>query len=442
MEKLAIKGGKKLRGEILVSGSKNVALKLMVAACLTSEEVIIENIPLISDLMIMADIIKQLGGKVNFLDHSVKIKVEKFNGDKILLEKSAEIRTSFIFLAPLLARIGSAIVPNPGGCRIGARPIDRVISGLKKIGASIKYNSEDGYFHAKTKGLKGTEYRFSKNTHTGTETMILASVLAKGGTTLQNAAEEPEIDELIAFLNLMGAKAKRKNKRTIVIEGVKKLHGAKFKVKADRNEIVTFAVAAILTEGDVFIKNADKNGLLEFLEELKKIGAGFEEKKKGIRFYYKDKLKPTDITTTFYPGFMTDWQGPWTILMTKANGVSTIHETVYENRFSYVEELEKMGVGLKLYNPKVENPEKLYNFNIDDDSDNFFHALRIIGPMKPHNAVLMVSDLRAGATLVLAALSAKGESVIFGLDHLDRGYENFDKRLKSLGADIERIEDE
>lgn len=256
---------------------------------------------------------------------------------------------------------------------------------------------------------------------------------------LKNAAEEPEIDELISFLNKMGADIKRVEPRTIVINGVSKLHGVNFRIGTDRNEIITFAVAGIITQGDIFINNITRNGLTEFLKELDKIGAGYEEQKNGIRFYYKGLLKPTDITTSFYPGFMTDWQGPWAVLMTKAQGESVIHETVYENRFSYVSQLRRMGAKIRLFNPIVENPEKIYNFNIKDDKKSYFHAAKIFGPEELHNGIVEVSDLRAGATLVLAALAAKGESVIFGIEHLDRGYENFEKRLKSLGASIKRV---
>ncbi|MEK7060989.1 MAG: UDP-N-acetylglucosamine 1-carboxyvinyltransferase [Patescibacteria group bacterium] len=443
MERLVIKGGKKLRGTVEVAGSKNVALKALVAACLTDEEVIIENIPLISDVFVMTEIIKELGGEVNFKDHIVSVRMRKFDTYKILLEKAAEIRTSFMFLAPLLLRTGKAIIPNPGGCRIGARPIDRVINGLKKMGVIIKYQSKDGYFHAIVgeAGLKGIKYRFSKNTHTGTEALIMAAVLAKGRTILDNAAQEPEVDELINFLNQMGARIRRVKPRTVIVDGVDKLHKAKFRISADRNEVVTFAIAAILTEGDIVIKKINKLGLLEFLDVLAIAGGGFEEKEDGIRFYYKGKLKSTKVTTFPYPGFMTDWQGPWSVLMTKAQGMSIIHETVYENRFNYIEELEKLGANVELFNPKVKNPDKVYNFNVTDDK-NFFHAARIFGPAKLHNGVVTVSDLRAGATLVLAALSAQGESIIFGLEHLDRGYEKFDKRLKKLGANIKRINDE
>lgn len=441
MEKLIIKGGKKLKGEISISGSKNVALKVLVAACLTDEEVVIENVPLISDFLIMAEIIKELGGKVAIKDHTVSIRLEKFKKNRISLDKAAEIRTSFMFLAPLLVRTGKAIIPNPGGCRIGARPIDRIVDGLKSMGVGIDYLSEDGYFHASRnpkKGLSGTKYRFVKNTHTGTETMILAAVLANGRTVLENAAKEPEVDELIEFLIQMGAKIKRKALRTITIEGVKKLHGARFRISPDRNEIVTFAVSAVITGGDILIKDIQKEGLADFLNTLEKAGGGFEERENGIRFYYKGELSATDVVTSFFPGFMTDWQGPWAVLMTTARGVSTIHETIYENRFSYVSELKKMGAHIELYNPKVTSPNKFYNFNISDDK-NYFHAEKIFGPTRLHNGVINVADLRAGATLVLAALIAKGQSAVFGIEHLDRGYEQFDKRLRSLGADVKRV---
>jgi UDP-N-acetylglucosamine 1-carboxyvinyltransferase len=442
MEKFKIKGGNKLKGQVSIFGSKNVALKVLVAACLTKEEVNIKNLPLISDVLTMADIIEHLGGKIEFKDHALTIKLADFSSEKISLDKAAEIRTSYMFLAPLLARKGKAVIPNPGGCRIGARPIGRVINGLKKMGVQVKYSSKDGYFHAEApNGLKGTHYKFEKSTHTGTETMILAAVLAKGTTVLDNAAQEPEIDELIVLLRRMGAKITKEFPRRIVINGVENMHGANFKVFPDRNEVVTFAAAAIITEGDIFIKDITQKGLEEFLEMLDKIGAGYEIKNNGIRFFYKGQLKATDVTTGYYPGFMTDWQGPWVVLMTKADGVSLLHETVYENRFTYVEELQKMGANIELFNPAVKDPEKFYNFNIHDDKKKNFHAAKIFGPTKLHNGIVDITDLRAGATLVLAALAADGESVLAGLEHLDRGYEHFDSRLKELGASIKRVKE-
>ncbi len=443
MEKLVVNGGKKLKGEVSILGSKNVALKVLVAACLTSDEVVVENVPIISDFITMANIIEHLGGDVKFKDHTVSVKMKKFSSDKIFLAEAADIRTSYMFLAPLLARMGQAIIPNPGGCRIGARPIDRVVEGLKKMGVKIKYDSKDGYFHAiSPKGLNGTTYKFDKNTHTGTETMIIAASLAKGKTILENAAQEPEIDELIGLLNRMGAKIIRENKRRIVITGVENLHGARFKIIPDRNEVITFAVAAILTEGDILIKDIKRKGIEEFLELLNACGGGFKETKEGIRFFYKGELKAIDVKTSSYPGFMTDWQGPWAVLMTKAVGTSTIHETVYENRFTYVDELRKLGAHIELFNPKVKNPTKFYNFNIKDDNGKYFHAAKITGPTLLHNGIVNITDLRAGATLVLASLAAKGESVLLDVEHLDRGYEQFDKRLRGLGASIKRVNGE
>ncbi len=441
MEKFVIQGGNMLKGAVKVSGAKNVALKVLVAACLTDEEVVIENMPLISDVYGMIDIMKELGAEISLEDHTATIQLKEFATHELSLDKAAKIRASVMLISPLLARVGEAIIPNPGGCRLGARPVDRIIEGLKSMHADIVYNSEDGYFHGKTQGLQATEYTFPKNTHTGTETLILAAVLALGTTILHNAAQEPEIDDLITLLNAMGSNIKRTAKREITIKGVKKLQGAHFTISPDRNEIVTFAIAAVLSRGDIFIESAKQEGLEEFLEKLEETGGGYEIKDTGVRFYYKGELKATDIVTSIYPGFMTDWQAPWAVLMTQAKGISTIHETVFENKLGYVHELRKMGANIKFFNPKVDNPESFYNFNLEDDNPEYFHAISITGPSKLHNAVVNMLDLRAGATVVLAALAATGKTTIFGIDKIDRGYEKFEKRLYNLGADIKRIEE-
>ncbi len=444
MDKLIVRGGRKLIGGTSVSGAKNVALKALVAACLTDEEVTIKNIPLISDFMVMTGIIKELGGDVRIKDHTVCIRVKRFKKERIALEEGAKIRTSAMLMSPLLVRNGRAIIPNPGGCRIGARPIDRTIRGLRKMGVSTVYNSRDGYFYLRKdhKIKDQVTYTFGKTTHTGTETLILKAAISNFKTILKNTALEPEVDELIALLNKMGARIKRAAPRTIVIEGVNKLHGTTFVIGPDRNEIVTFAIAGIATKGDVFVKGAQSANLSDFLEKLDKCGGGFEKKKGGIRFYYKGALKSTSVTTSPFPGFMTDWQGPWAVLMALAKGESIVHETVYENRFGYINELRRMGADISLFNPKVENPEKVYNFSLSDNKREYFHAARIKGPTGLHNAVVNISDLRAGATLVIAALIASNKSVIFGVEHLDRGYEKFEERLKALGADIKRLKDE
>lgn len=441
MKKYVVRGCNKLAGEVAVSGAKNVVLKAIVAACLTSDPVEIKNIPLINDFFILLELVREIGGKVYLSGHTVKIEVPEIKNIKIPLEMGAKIRTSSMMAAPLLARRGEALIPNPGGCRIGARPIDRHMKGLVTMGVESHYSSSDGYFHLKTKELHGTTYRFSKNTHTGTEFLILAAVLANGATTIENAAEEPEIDDLIALLNQMGANIKRKNARTIVIIGVAKLHGTSYTIMADRNEVVTFAVLSALTGGKIYIKNVQMKNIEAFLSEFGEAGGVCEEKKQGVRFYMKNGIKPRDITTSAHPGFMTDWQGPWAIFMTQAKGVSTIHETVYESRFGYYEELTKMGAALDLFTPKVSYPEKFYNFNYSKETEAQ-QGLRIKGPTPLHNGVLSISDLRAGATVVIAALIAKGESVIYGAEILERGYENFDARLRALGADIKVAEDE
>lgn len=446
MEKIVINGGKKLKGSIGVSGAKNVALKTLVAACLTDEEVVIKNIPLISDFMVMVAIIRELGGEVKIEDHTAYIRMKKFKKEKISLDEGAKIRTSAMFLSPLLTRMGKAVIPNPGGCRIGARPIDRTVKGLKKMGFEALYNSKDGYYYFKKnehkKNKAAVTYRFEKSTHTGTETLIMAAVLGFGKTILENAACEPEVDELIALLTQMGAKIKEKGKRrTIEITGVKKLHGTEFSIGPDRNEIVTIATAAILTKGDVFIKNVGNVDLSAFIEKLEEAGGGIEKKDNGTRFYYKGSLKSVSVQTSSYPGFMTDWQGPWAILMANAKGDSIIHETIYENRFGYVKELKKMGAKIILFNPDVKNPEEIYGFNLSDNNPSYFHAIEVKGPTELHNGIVEISDLRAGATLVLAALSATGESVILGAEHLDRGYERLEEGLGSLGADIKRVKE-
>lgn len=439
MEKYIVKGGQTIKGRTRVSGAKNVALKALVAACLTDEKVVIKNIPLISDFMIMVDIMKELGGEVELTDHEAVLQMRQFKHSVIPLDKAAHARTSAMFIAPLLARTKEAVIPNPGGCRLGARPIDRMVDGIEKMNVTIEYKSEDGYFHARTDGLMGIEYSFTKNTHTGTETMIIAAVLAEGTTILRNAAEEPEIDDLIELLNSMGANVKRTGHREITIHGVETLHGATFRISPDRNEIVTLAIAALVTKGDVFIEEAQQVDLTAFLEKLAEAGGGYAKEGDGIRFFYKGSLKAVDVETSIYPGFMTDWQAPWAVLMTQAEGTSIVHETVFENKMGYVKDLRKMGAKVKLFNPDVADREKVYNFNLADDSPSYFHAVRITGPSQLHDAIVTMLDIRAGAAVVLAALAARGETTIHGVHLVDRGYEKFEERLRALGAQIERV---
>lgn len=439
-ESFVIQGGKPLRGEIKVAGAKNVALKVLIASLLTKDELILHNIPVIDDVIRLLEILKSLGIKSNIDGHTVSISSKNIKSTTVPLEVGARIRASYLALGPLLARFGEAIIPNPGGCRLGARPIDRHIEGLQKMGANIKYYSEDGYFHATTKKLHGTTYHFDKNSHTGTEALILAAVLAEGETRLQNAAEEVEVDDLIQCIQLMGGHIERKPNREIVIEGVSKLHGAEYTIMSDRNEEVTFAIAAAMTKGYLIVKNSTPHTLTPFLKEFQKSGGIVEKISDTVTKYSAGKkYVPTHVTTLPHPGFMTDWQSPWALFMTQANGSSTVHETIFENRFSYVEELKKMGANIEFYEPKINNPKDYYNFRWEDHSDGCCQAIRIVGPTKLHNAVLSMHDLRAGATLLIAAMSAEGKSYIQNVEQIDRGYERIDKRFKAVEADIIRV---
>jgi len=441
MKQYIIKGGNQLSGTIRISGSKNVVTKAVIAACLTDESVTLKNVPDISDIDALLDVIESIGGIVQRREGEVTITVKEIKNHTISLAEGARVRTSSMFISPLLLRAGKAIVPNPEGCRLGARPIERHIEGLEQMGATIEYKSEDGYYHASTDGLHGTTYRFEKNTHTGTETLIMAATLANGVTTLENAAAEHEIDDLISLLNSMGAKIERRDKRQIVITGVPKLHGTTYEIVSDSNEIVTFAVLSLLSGGNILLENANLNNVGIFLDKIKMAGGDYTEKDGKVRFFLRDELSATEITTSVEPGFKTDWQGPWAILMTQASETSTIHETIYENRFGYVSELKKMGAKISFFEPGVTDPANLYNFNYDP-SMHYMQAVKIKGPKKLHNAVLTVSDLRAGATLVMGALIASGESVVYGIEHIERGYEKFVERLQNVGADIKEVEED
>lgn len=441
MDKFKITGGNKLLGEIRVSGAKNVAMKVILAGLLTDEDIFIKNVPHISSVLGTGEMVKSLGVVTTFgNNHTLTINGANIKSHNISLELGQLYRTATMVLGPLLARFGKAVVPNPGGCRIGKRPVDRHIEGLKKMGAKIKY--KDGFFYATCDRLTGTRFRFESNTHTGTETLILAGVLAEGETVLENAAAEPEVDDLIRLLDLMGAKIRRVNSRTIVIQGVSKLSGCEFSIMPDRNEAITFAIAAVASGGDIIVEGTQREYLKSFLSLLDRAQAGWEPiTDYKTRFFASGKLKSTDIVTKPHPGFMTDWQAPWALLMTQTEGISSIHETVYEDRFAYVSQLRKMGASIDFYHPKIDHPSAFYNFNWSDRKEGYCQAIKIHGPTRLHNGILEVTDLRAGITLVLAALIAEGESVIWGIEHIERGYENIEEKLKKLGAKIKRAKD-
>ncbi|MBP9820261.1 UDP-N-acetylglucosamine 1-carboxyvinyltransferase [Candidatus Woesebacteria bacterium] len=437
MSAFVVTGGTPLHGSVRIGGAKNASFKLMIAALLADSESRLLNFSHISDVELVGKIISYLGGSVRQAgERALFIDPAGLKSAVINQEHGEQGRFSTMFIPALLHRFGHAEVPLPGGDKIGARPLDRHFDGLVAMGAEIK--QERGMYIAKASKLKGTTYRFSKNTHTGTETLILAAVKAEGTTILENAAEEPEIDDLIEFLNTMGARIRRINPRTIQIRGVSKLEGAIHKLIPDRNEAVSYACAALVTKGDVVIENAKAEHLGAFLKRLDDIRAGYEVGNYGIRFYYKEPLQSTQVTTEVEPGFMTDWQPLWATLMTQANGASVIHETIHPNRFQYVDELVQMGASITKFNPEVTDPEKIYNFDLVNNRPEFYHAITIQGPTQLNSGQFQVMDLRHGATLISAALAASGTSRIEGIEHVDRGYESLDERLRSMGAQIVR----
>lgn len=440
MQKLIIQGGKPLFGSVRLGGAKNASFKLMIASLLGSGESRLLNLPRIDDVVFTTQIIRALGGKVKGVGERTLLINSKDLTEYFIPDKfGPKSRASSMFIPVLLARFGAASVPIPGGDKIGARPLNRHMEGLEKMGATVAY--EKNRLVVKGKQLHGATYRFSKNSHTGTETLIMAGVLAKGKTVIENAAVEPEIDDLILFLNNMGAHIRRRVGRIIQIDGVKRLNPAIHRVMPDRNEAISYACAAIATKGDIVVENARQDHLEEFLEKLDEIGGGYEVGEYGVRFYYKGALRATDVVTRPHPGFMTDWQPLWATLMTQAKGASIIHEAIHPFRFQYVDDLVSMGAKITPHEIAVGDKEKFYNFNIANDEPHHYHAIKITGPTKLHGGTFTVPDLRAGATLAIAALIAKGTTTIIGAEHIDRGYESLDSRLQSMGARIERQEE-
>lgn len=437
MPEFHVTGGIPLHGSVRIGGAKNASYKLMIASLLADTESRLLNFSRISDVELVSKIIDYLGGKtIKAGERAIFIDPTGLNSFEIDPEHGEQGRFSTMFIPPLLAKFGKARVPAPGGDKIGKRPLDRHFDGLNALGAKVTF--ENGMYVAHAKQLVGATYRFDKNSHTGTETMIMAAVKAKGTTILENAALEPEIDDLIEYLNEMGARIRRRAYRIIEIEGVEKLHGAIHKLIPDRNEAVSYACAAIATKGDVIIENAKHEHLTAFLKKLDEIGAGYEVGNYGIRFFYKGPLRATDIITEIEPGFMTDWQPLMATVLTQCQGTSILHETIMANRFQYVTELIKMGAKIEKFNPKVDHPEEVYNFDLKDDEPTNMHAIRITGPTQLKAGEFEVKDLRHGATLILAAMTAEGTSIIRGIEHVDRGYESLDERLKSMGANIIR----
>lgn len=440
-----VTGGKPLTGTVRLSGAKNISLKVLIAALLFDEPVSFENIPHIQDVEELIHVLRSIGVDVQWQDGSNAITVDPrgINSYTVDLLHASKMRVTFMLFAPFLIKKGKAQIPNPGGCRLGERPIDRQVDMMKSFGVTSTYDTKTGYYSAELDGRpSATTYRFTKQTHTGTELALMFAVFADGHSVIENSALEPEIDDLIQFLNDSGAKIERRG-TSIDVTGVSRLTPPvkPYSILSDRNEAVTWAVAALATKGDILVEGARQELLGYFLTSLDNAGGGYEVVANGIRFYHSGRLKPTDVMTCPEPGFMTDWQAPWAVLMTQADGESTLIETVFENRFGFVGELKKFGATISFYDPALPNPDSVYQFNLPKNKEfkQKKQAIRIKGPSLLHSGVVNVMDLRAGATVLIAACIAQGESVIKGAGIIDRGYEHIEKKLMGLGVHIKRL---
>ena len=416
MQKIEVFGANKLKGTVKISGSKNASLPILAATLLSRNKMKLKNLPKVRDIETMIKLLQTLGSKVIFKNNQLVInnnnQTKKFASYNLV----KTMRAGILVLGPLLAKFGFAKVSLPGGCAIGTRPIDIHLKALSKLGA--RYKIINGYVHAiAPRGLKGNKIRFSKISVGATENLIIAASVAKGITILQNCAIEPEIQDLINFLNKAGCKITWTSKRTIKIIGVKYINEISYSVMFDRIEAGTYLIAAALTEGKIKIKDVDPKIILTEIRTLKKIGAKITSNKNEVTIIGKKKIKNLNIKTAPYPGFPTDLQAQIMVLLCKANKKSVIKEDIFENRFMHVAELNRMGARIYIQGNKA----------IVNGGTTFLAA------------ELMATDLRASVSLVLAALNAKGKSIINRIYHLDRGYENIDKKLKKLGAKIKRI---
>ena len=423
-ERFLVTGGPALDGTIRVSGAKNAALKMLAAATLTGERCRFTNVPEIEDVRAMADTLVDLGVVV---DHPGPNTYEVSAGDVdwlfVPLEAAAKMRASFMLLGPLLSRFGEVVISNPGGDRIGRRPVDLHVDAMRAMGAEIDYRY--GYYYAKAPGrLRGTEIRFPFVSVMGTENAMLAATLADGHTVIRPAAQEPEIDDLIAFLQKMGAEVERTYPDTIEVHGKRRLRGADHKVMPDRIEAGTFAIAAGITGGHVVLEGADCDTMSALVGVLQDTGLDVicepDRMEVDARKVGPGQLKPVDVTTGPYPELATDIQPPTTVLLTQAKGASKVHEAIFEDRLEWTGELRKMGAKIDIKSPQ--------------------RAI-VHGPAKLHAADVEISDLRAGASLILAALAAEGTSSIGGAHHVRRGYENIERKFLDLGARIERVQE-
>ncbi len=440
MSKYIITGGLPLKGEVSIRGAKNASFKQIIASMLSLETSCLSNIPQISDVNITESIAQSLGAKIiKSGPHSIEITTQNLISSVVPRGTGEKSRSSFMFAPPLLLRTGKAIIPTPGGDKLGIRSLDRLFDCYQKMG--IMVDITDDIITFTTNKINPVHYVFPKPSHTVTEVLLMTAVLLNGQTILDNSALEPEIDDLILMLNSMGAKIHRdaNDLKRIIIDGVEKLHGTTHQVISDRNEAITFACAALATKGSISIQRCDPKIIQAFLDTIEKMGAKVFRGTDEVNISWITPLKAIEIKTEPEPGFMTDWQPIFSLLLAQAVGVSTLIETIYTSRFQHIANLNTMGVKTSFFKPEVSDPKEYYDFNQDDDKPEYFHGVKIYGPSKLKPINIDIKDLRAGANVTLAALAAQGTSTINNVEVIERGYEKLADRLKSLGANIEYI---
>ena len=418
MDKLEVYGARKLKGKVRISGSKNASLPILAASILSNKKIILKNLPNVKDIKTMIKLLESIGSTVKYLKNKNSIVIKNQNKIKTFASYNLvkTMRAGILVLGPMLAKYGNAKVSTPGGCTIGVRPIDIHLKALGKLG--VKYKIIDGYVHANSKKkLKGTKIKFQKISVGATENLIIAASMAEGSTTLSNCAIEPEIKDLVNFINCMGGKIKWIGKRTIKIDGVKNFKEVKYTIMPDRIEAGTYLIAAGVSEGNLKISGINPNIIRTEIEILKKLGLKIKIEKNQINVVGVKDIKSINIKTSPYPGFPTDLQAQLMVLLCKSKKFSTISEEIFENRFMHVAELNRMGAKIKTKGNKA----------------------FIEGNTKFKSAELMATDLRASVSLILAALIAKGKTTINRIYHLDRGYEEIEKKLRKIGAKIRRV---
>ncbi len=428
-ESFSVSGGRPLHGTITLSGAKNAASKILLATMLSDEPSTIDNVPLLGETDIAAELITSIGGQVTKDGHRWTVQTPTIQHNTVP-QLSRKNRLPILTLGILVNRTGEAEVPVVGGDAIGPRPVNYHLAALKAMGAQVE--ATDHSFRAVAKRLNGAELTLPYPSVGATETIALAAVLAKGRTILHNAAIEPEVIDLMQMLQTMGAIIEFGTDRTLIIDGVERLHGTTYRVIPDRIEAASFGCLALATGGDIFVEEARQADLITFLTTIRRMGGQFEVLPTGIRFVSRGALKGVVVETDTHPGYMTDWQQPLVTVMTQAQGQSTVHETVYEDRFGYTKTLVAMGANITTSTDCWgELPCRWW-------AHGYVHSCKIIGPTKLQPAEIIIPDIRAGMAHLIAALTANGTSMLTGVEHLDRGYQDLVTRLQQLHADIKR----